>query len=939
MIFLSTKTRLAFFLSLLFLVQSVIAQQTVNEKLPVDPAVKIGKLENGFTYYIRKNERPEKKAELRLVVNVGSILEDDNQQGLAHFTEHMAFNGSKNFKKNDIISFLQSIGVEFGADLNAYTAFDETVYILPIPTEKNENIEKGFQILEDWASTIAFDPTEIDKERGIVLEEERGGKGADERMFRITYPKMLEGSRYAQRLPIGKPEIIKNFKPEVIRKFYTDWYRPDLMAIVVVGDIDPVWIEDLVKKHFGKLKSPKRKRERLNADVPERKTSEGLVVTDKEATNHVVEVYYSYKKEKPTITITDFREQMMRGLIRNMLSQRMQELTQKADPPFIYGASSIGSWARGYEGFSSIAYISQQGPEAAINALVQENERARKFGFTEGELMRIKKMVMKGMERNYNERDKTESHVIVDEYIRHYLQDEPIPGVENEFKYYKDFLDGITLIEVNKISSIIIPPAGDPKLVILTGPDTAEFKIPSHDEILSMAQTASKLEVAPYENKVFSSSLIDKIPVPGKIISESKIESVGITDIKLDNGIRVLLKPTDFKNDQVVLAGTRPGGYYLFDPGNRFNAEYASSVVAQMGMGSYSPMDLRKVLAGKSANVSSRIGTVSESINGSCSATDVETMLQLVYLNFTQPRAESELFASFVNKQQTYYKNMTQDPEFIFQDSLLKILYGKHPWAPLLPKYENFAKLSMNEIIAIHKNRFGDANGFNFVIVGKFDLDSIRPMLQTYLGSLPATAIRSSVKDVGLRPVKGVVKKEIFKGKEEKSQIRLFWNGEAPYTEDEQLKLQILAEVLDIKLTEKLREEMGGIYSGSVYASLNRNPYHYYSIGVTLPCGPENVQKLIQATLEEISRVKSGPSEIDVNKVKETRRQQLLTDKRENAYWLRQVLSAVDAGLSPENVLQYEKRLNAITAKDLQQTANKYFDMENYVQVVLNPEE
>ena len=410
---------------------SVKLSKLSEDKLPVDPSIKVGKLSNGLTYYIRKNTRPEKKAELRLVVNAGSILEDDDQQGLAHFTEHMAFNGSKNFKKNDIVSFLQSIGVEFGADLNAYTSFDETVYILPIPTDKKEIVDKGFQILEDWASTVAFENEEVDKERGVVLEESRIGKGADDRMSKITYPKIFADSRYAKRLPIGQEDILKNFKYDVIKRFYKDWYRPDLMAVLVVGDVDVAETEQLIKKHFEHLKSPATPRPRTYAEIPERKKSEGVIATDKEATNPILQIYYSNTKEKEETTLADYRNSMVRRLFTSMLSQRLQELTQKSNPPFIFGGSSLSGFVRGYEGYSAFAVLSKGGPEPAITAIVQENERARKFGFTPAELERTKKTLMKGMERAYNERDKTESANLVDEYVRNFLEKEPIPGIEN----------------------------------------------------------------------------------------------------------------------------------------------------------------------------------------------------------------------------------------------------------------------------------------------------------------------------------------------------------------------------------------------------------------------------------------------------------------------------------------------------------------------------
>jgi zinc protease len=916
-----------------------VSQSKLSEQLPIDPMVKIGKLPNGLTYYIRKNTRPEKKVELRLIVNAGSILEDDDQQGLAHFTEHMAFNGSKNFQKNDIVSFLQSIGVEFGADLNAYTGFNETVYILPIPTEKKENVEKGFQILEDWASTVAFDNAEIDKERGVVLEEERLGKGAEDRMFRITYPKMFEGSIYANRLPIGKPEILKSFKPEVIKRFYKDWYRPNLMAVAVVGDLDPAEAEKLIRQHFEKLKNPAKERPRNLADVPGRKKSEGIVVTDKEATNPVVEIYYSYKKAKDETTVGDYRDYLVRRLATAMLGQRMNELTQKANPPFVFGASNMSSWARGYEGYSSFAYVAKSGPDAAIQALVQENERARKFGFTAAEMDRTKKNLLKGIERAYNERDKTESASLVDEYVRHFTDKEPIPGIENEFNYHKEFLDGITLQEVNQYAAKTIPPVTDDKLVVLTGPEQVDFKMPTNAELLAMTESAAKTEIKAYEEKVIASSLMDKLPVAGKITAEKENKDIGTTELTLSNGVKVILKPTDFKNDQVVMAASRFGGQYLYDAKDRFNAEFASTIVTQMGAGQFSPVDMRKVLAGKNANASPRLGALSESVNGQCSAVDVETMLQLTYLYFTQPRKDDELFASYVTKQQALYQNMTSDPQFTFQDSIMKVLYKNHPWAPKLPKPENFSKIDQQRALDIYKERFGNANGFTFVLVGKLDLAAIKPLIATYLGSLPSSDKTSTFKDVGLRPAKGPLKKEVKKGTEPKSFIRLFWNGEAPYSEDEQFKLQALAELMNIKLIETLREDLGGVYTGGMYANLNKYPYSNYNVGVSLPCGPENVEKIITATLAEIDKVRtSGPQEADLNKVKETWKQQYLVNVKDNNYWARQLIQSVEVGSNPAGILNYEKRVDALTVKDLKDTANKYVDTKNYVQMVLNPE-
>lgn len=933
------STGIYFLLSLLTFCQAVFAQDNLNEQLPVDPQVKVGTLPNGLTYYIRHNEKPENKIELRLVVNAGSILEDDDQQGLAHFTEHMAFNGSANFEKNDIVSFLQSIGVEFGADLNAYTGFDETVYILPIPTEKKENVEKAFQILQDWASAVSFDSAEIEKERGVVLEEERSGRGAEERMFRVTYPKMLEGSRYAHRLPIGDVEVLKNFEPEVIRRFYRDWYRPDLMAVIVVGDIDPGEAEALIMKNFSGLKNPENPRPRPKADLPPRQKSEGLVVTDKEATHHLINISYPYKPSGEQNTFAAYREYLLRNLFTSMLSQRMQELMQKEEPPFLYAANTFSSLARGYENYNAYAYLGKQGIAPAMNALVAENERARRFGFTEAELDRTKKMMMKSIERAYNERDKTESSRLANEYIRHFLEDEPIPGIVNEYQYYQRFLDEITLDDVNAYVARVIPAPDEPKLVILTGPEKAEFPIPSNEDLLSMAESASQQNIEPYEEKEIAGELMDTPPQPGKIVSERKNEALGLVELELGNGVKVILKPTDFKNDQVVLTASRLGGYYNYDASDRHHAEMASTIVSQMGAGSFSPIDIRKVLAGKNAGATMRISSVSEGTNGQSSAEDVETMLQLVHLYFTQPRKDQELFRSFISKQEATYQNMTADPEYIFQDSMLTTLYKDHPWAPRLPDPEMFSRIELDRAMEIYNDRFGNARGFTFVMVGKIDVDAVKPLLETYLGSLPASGDTPTYRDVGLRPAKGPIKKEIRKGTEPKSLIRILWNGEAPYSPEEQFRIQALVEVMNIRIIETLREELSGIYGGGMYGTLNKYPYENYSFGITLPCGPENVDQLIQATLDEIRKIKAnGPTEADLAKVKETWKQQYLVNVKDNGFWARHLLQSEEMGTDPARVLTYIQRVESLTPKDVQDVAAKYLDLSRYIQFVLNPE-
>lgn len=919
---------------------SPLAGQELSDKLPVAPEITRGKLANGLTYYIRKNTKPEQKVELRLAIKAGSILEDDDQQGLAHFTEHMAFNGSKHFRKNDLVSYLQSIGVEFGADLNAYTGFDETVYILPIPIDKPENLEKGFQVLEDWAHGVLFDKTEIENERGVVLEEDRLGKGADERMSKVALPYILQGSAYANRLPIGKPEILKTFKPETIKRFYHDWYRPDLMAVVIVGDLDPVAAEALVRKHFEKLKGPEKPRARVYTKVPSRSQSQGLVVTDPEATNHILQVFYATRESKVSVTVGDYRSDIVESLAEQLLNLRMQELTQQANPPFLFGGSGESEFVHGYESYFGIAAVGKAGVIPAIEALVVENERARRFGFTPAELDRAKKSFLRQMERAYNERDKTESADLADEYLRNFLADEPIPGIANEFAYYKKFLEGITLEEVNTYAAQSIPSSSEKKLVMLQGPSQADFPIPTNAELLAAVVKAEQLPVKPFEEKALATSLMAAVPAAGKVTSEKILADIDVTQLRLENGATVWLKKTDFKNDQILFSGFRPGGQSLYDNKDAQNAQYSAAIVSQMGVGDFSPTDLRKVLAGKSASASPRLSGLSEGISGQSGTADTETLFQLIHLFFTAPRKDAELFSSFKSRQQGAIQNMLSDPRTIFQDSVSRMMYNYHPRAPRFPRIKDFDNISLDRVMEIYRERFGNATGWNFFIVGSFEIEPMKGLITTYLGSLPtAHGPLSTPKDLGIRPVKGVVKKEIRKGQEPQSLISIYFSGEAPFVAEEQLKLQALMDLMDIKLTETLREKLSSTYSSQIGGSLSKNPYGSYSINLTIPCGPENVDKLIEAALGEIQKIKdNGPLPEDLAKVKEAFLKKHQENLKDNGYWLAALQRNVELGSPANSMLTVEKRLAAITPKELQERARKYFSMTNYFQVVLYPE-
>src|SRR5215469_4712331 len=579
------------------------AQFNLNQPIPVDPNVKIGKLPNGLTYYIQKNKKPEKKMELRLVVNAGAVLEDNDQRGLAHFMEHMNFNGSKHFPKNELVDYLQKVGVKFGADLNAYTGFDETVYILPISTDDPDVVEKGFTVIEDWAGNNLLDKTEIDKERGVVLEESRLGKGARERMLRQYFPKLMNGSKYAERLPIGKDSILKTFKPETLERFYKQWYRPDLMAVIVVGDIDPAEAEKKIIAHFSGFKNPANEKPRpAITPIAVRTKPDAMVLTDDEATNTILQIFNDITPAKKIKTWNDYRDEVKRDLINSLINERLSELTQKENPPFIYAFTGTDQFIRGYDAFTSFAVLGNGSTKAATDALMAETERVKDFGFLATELERTKANVLNEAEKAFKEKDKTNSSALVSEYISNFLEGNPIPGAENRYKFLQQVLPGITLNEINEAAKKI--PAPTNAFALEMAPTKVKDKLPSNADLEKEIIAASKQTVTPYQEKAIATNLMEGSSItPGKILSETKNEKLGTTDLTLSNGITVTLKPTNFKNDEIQMDGWRWGGWQKFPLDDKYNAQYAAEIVNEMGVKDMTPTDLQKFLSGKTIQV------------------------------------------------------------------------------------------------------------------------------------------------------------------------------------------------------------------------------------------------------------------------------------------------------------------------------------------------
>lgn len=906
----------------LFFVASIAAQINPNQPIPTDPKMTKGTLANGLTYYIRENKKPEKKVELRLIVKVGSIVEDDDQQGLAHMAEHMAFNGTKNFKKNDIVSFLQGIGVEFGGDLNAYTSFDETVYILPIPTDKVDNLEKGFQILEDWAHQVTYFDEDINSERAIILEESRLGKSGEERMFKKVYPELFKGSKYAKRLPIGIDSIIKNFNPDAIRRFYKEWYRPDLMAVVVVGDISKEDAIKMINKHFAGLKNPATPRTREYSSVPAYTENKAMVVTDKEATNLEFTINYPAFPDKKATTLGEYRKEVLNNLYASMLGSRLRELTQKENPPFLYAFAGFGNYAKNYNSFNVQGSTGTNDIKKGMDAALEELERAIRFGFTEAELERARKNTFSAYENSYNNRDKTESAAFADEYIRNFTDNESVPGISNEFEQIKSLLPSITIAEVNAVADIFKNEKN--RFSYVMGPEaSATVKLPTTETIVALLDIKSNDKtIKPYEEKAIATALLSIKPKSGKITSNTKNALLGTTELVLSNGVKVSLKTTDFKADQILFSGSRYGGLTSYALTDKYSAENAAMVVSSMGVGEFNPTDLKKSLAGKSVSVSPVISNYTSGFSGSSTIKDLETFFQLFYLYVREPRKDTALFKSVIQRGKAQVAMLGANPQVAFIDTLYRVLYNGNPLAPTaVPKVSNYEKIDLDRSLAIYKERLSDLGGMHISIVGSFDEKLMIAMLEKYVAGLPAIT-KAAYVDNKVKPFVGENNFQFKKGKEEKSLILGIMHGEIPYSEANALKLNGLSDAINIIITEEMREKIQGIYGGGTNVSVGKIPNGQFQFVLQLPCGPAKVDTLIAAyKLEMKSIAEKGISESYVDKVKKAWIEKYKVDVKKNEYWLVALQEISRGEKTAERVLNAEKYYNQITPTQIKEAA------------------
>ena len=908
---------------------------TLTDVVPVDPLITVGTLPNGFRYYIRVNRQPQGRAELRLAVNAGSVLEDDDQRGLAHFVEHMSFNGTRNFPGNAIATFMQSLGVRFGAHVNAHTGFDETVYELQIPTDNPTVVDRSLLILEDFAHNVSFDPREIDMERGVILEEWRLGLGAQERIQDAQFPLLLKGSRYADRLPIGKPEIIRNVSYDRLRQFYTDWYRPDLMAVIVVGDFDKAAMEAQIKAHFGSIPAARSPKPRPEFSVTEQPGTTYSVITDPENTTTQISAT-STTKGREQQTIGAYRRYMVERLFGAMLSARLDEIAQAPNAPFLRAQTSRSLFVRTAEVTSIDALVAKGGVERGLSALFTELARVARFGFTAGELSRMKLNLQRGLERSVIEREKSPSEPLADEFVRNFIETEPIPGIVYEYGLNQRFLPEITLAEVNNVAKDWLPDRN--RLVAISAPESDKPTLPNDVRLASAISAGGAERLTAYVDTTTNKPLLPRLPAAGTIASTSATDAVGITEWTLSNGLRVVLKPTTFRQDEIFFRAISPGGLSLASDADYISAETADIVMRQGGLGSFSRIDLDKLLAGTTASVRVDIADTEEGLAGGAARKDLETMFQLIYLTFTEPRADAVAFRVLTDQLKVNLANRQAQPDLLFSEALDAALTQNHPRAqPLTP--EAIARMNLAKSLTFYKERFADASDFVFVFVGSFDVPTIKPLVERYLGSLPALRKPETVKDVGIRPPPGVVEKQVKSGIAPRSQVSIVFTGAFQNDEQHRVIATAMSDTLSGNLQRTLREDLGGTYGVSVVPRYSKQPRGEYQITITFACDPARTDALVKTAFQVINQYKNfGPGQGQVTDTRSTLARDLETNIATNEYLLNRILYKYEYGEDVREVFNMRPFYDQVTVAALRDAAREYLNTNRYVQVTLVPD-
>ena len=913
-----------------------VASYALTQQMPVDPEVVVGSLPNGLRYYVRPNAKPARRAELRLVVKAGSVLEDEDQLGLAHFVEHMEFEGTRHFPKQSLIEFLGSMGMSIGADANAATSYDDTQYTLRVPTDVPGALDRAMLVLEDWAQGATFDQDGIERERGIVLSEWRMNLGAGERLADKIRRIQLEGSRYADRRPIGTPEVIQKAPREALTRFYRDWYRPDLMAVIVAGDVDRTRVVDMIKQHFSSLVAPVGARPRPAFDVPEHPGTRYATVTDRETTSTSVE-FSDLRPARNQGTVGGYRAIMVDQLFGAMLSLRLDELTQRENPPFIRAAAdrSLFPLPRTKDEASLQALVANDGVTRGLDALVTELQRVAKFGFTADELARAKQDMMANYDRVVTESPDRESESRADEYTRNFLQGEALPTIWQELAFHRRFVPGITLAEMNALVNDWFPEAN--RLVLVSAPETAGVVLPDQTQLADVVKTATAKRLEPYVDAGSGQSLMEAPPARGSIVKTTPRPD-GITEWTLSNGATVVLKPTTLKEDQILFRAMAPGGTSLASDADFLSARIADSAIAAGGVGKFNAVMLDRMLTGKAVRVTPFISEIQQGLAGGSTPQDLETLFQLMYLRFTAPRADPAAFAALQSQARGLLANRAASPDVVFNQTIDALLSGNNP-RRMPETAATVDRWNLAKALTFYKARFADASHFRFIFVGSFTPDAMKPLVETYLASLPATHASETWRDLGIPTPAGVVEKTIEMGIAPKSQVAIVFSGPFEYDDQHILALRTMTLLLQSRLFDAVRQELGGTYSITSTPDADRFPRPQYSVRIEWTCDPARTPMLVERVFEEIERLKNSfISRDQTARIHDTLLRDYEENSQDNGYLLNEISRHYADGLAPgaSPMGNLPQLISELTGSAVQDAAKKYLGSD-YVKVTLMP--
>lgn len=906
--------------------------------VPVDPEIRIGKLENGLTYYIRHNQEPKERASFYIIQNVGAVLEEDNQNGLAHFLEHMAFNGTKHFPGKGIINTLEKHGVAFGRNINAYTSQDQTVYNLSdVPVTHPGLIDTCLLVLNDWSDFLLLTDEEIDLERGVISEEWRTRRNANFRMQKKIFPVLFKDSKYAVRDVIGDLDVIKNFKPETLRKFYDDWYRTDLQAIAVVGDINVDEVEGKIKSLFGAIAPEVNPPARPVAEIPLHKETLYALATDPEASSYTVNIYIKHKGTPPQEkNLLYYRNQLGTDLFNRIMRDRISELLQKGQPPFVSGNLMYGKLARGYDIFAIAASAHPDKTDQALRAIYTEAQRVYRYGITHSELERAKSNLLTEVENRWKEKDKIRNDQYIRDIVNHYLENEPLTAIDFDWEATQQLLPTLTAEELSARAKQWL--SGENRVVIVMGPEGEGVKLISEAEALSIMKEVEASDITPYAEEAVATTLIEKELKGSPVVSTRILPGLNATEWTLANNAKVVYRFADFQKDNVLLQAYSPGGSSVYDPSRLASAMLVPDFKGNFGVSRFDAITLKKMLTGKNVSLNMQIGELFETVSGASSPKDFETMLQLLYLQFEEPRFDQEAYDALKSRYLTMVTNLAKNPQKAMSDSLQMILTGHSPRTKLVVP-ELFDEISLAQMEEVHRDRFTDAGDFTWFIVGNLDEATVKPLVEKYIGSLTDQPRTEKWTDHQVGLPKGKTVREIpIPLETKKATVVVSFNKPLKWSPESNMAMNVVRDVLRLRYTEEIREKEGGTYGVSVSAQNEKYPVNEKTLQMSFDTDPDKAGHLKSIVYREIAKMaKEGPTAEELDKVVKNILKEREQAKPNNSYWMNILSGYYQNGVNLDQEANFEEIIRNMTIKDVKKFAKKFFAKPKVADVVFVP--